>query len=265
MAQIAKLLNKPDDAAGFAKLADEVKAVWQKTYVADGKVTCKTQTANLLGLQFDLLQPTDRPAAIAALIDDIKSRETHLSTGFVGTPLLTHALTAAGRTDLAYNLLLQKTFPSWLFPVTHGATTMWERWDGWTPEKGFNDVGMNSYNHYAYGAVGEWMYSTIAGIDLDPQKPAYKHIVLHPTPNERMTSAKATLKSPYGLIESQWTLKEGRFQLNVTIPANTTATLHLPAKSVDSVKGEGTAVKRYANGVATLDLPAGRYRLESTV
>jgi len=205
MSQIAKVLNKSDDAAAYAGLASEIKAAWRKAYVADGKITCKTQTANLLGLQFDLLNPADRPAAVAALIEDIQSRDTHLSTGFVGTPLLTQALTAAGRTDLAFDLLLQKTFPSWLFPVTHGATTMWERWDGWTPEKGFNDVGMNSYNHYAYGAVGEWMYSTIAGIDLDPQQPAYKHIVLHPTPNERMTSAKATLQSPYGLIESQCT------------------------------------------------------------
>src|SRR5581483_3295982 len=163
-----------------------------------------------------------------------------------GTPYLTHVLTAAGRTDVAYALLNQKTFPSWLFPVTHGATTMWERWDGWTPEKGFNDAGMNSYNHYAYGAVGDWMYSTIAGIDIDPQHPGYKHIVIRPHIGGGLTWARGKLKSMYGVIESAWKLDGNKLHLSVTIPPNTTATVHVPFGD-------------------TIDVSAGQHEFESIV
>jgi alpha-L-rhamnosidase len=151
---------------------------------------------------------------------------------------------------------MQKTFPSWLFPVTHGATTMWERWDGWTPDKGFNDAGMNSYNHYAYGAVGAWMYSTVAGIDLDPVKPAYKHVILRPTPGDGLTHARAKFESVYGPIECGWRVEGDQLKVEVAVPANTTATLHLPTsdpKSVVAPPGVKAADK------ATFELGAGRY------
>src|SRR5581483_5398276 len=185
MAKIATILGKREEAEKYQRLFEDVRAAWQKRYLTPaGLVIGQTQTAYVLALHFDLLPPELRPRIEQALVRDIEKRGMHLSTGFVGTPYLTHVLTAAGRTDVAYALLNQKTFPSWLFPVTHGATTMWERWDGWTPEKGFNDAGMNSYNHYAYGAVGAWMYADVAGIDLDPKHPGYKHILIHPAPAE---------------------------------------------------------------------------------
>jgi alpha-L-rhamnosidase len=192
-------------------------------------LTVQTQTAYVLALHFDLLPENLRPQVFDALVKDIESHGMHLSTGFVGTPYLNHVLTRFGRTDIAYALLMQKTFPSWLFPVTHGATTMWERWDGWTPQNGFNDAGMNSYNHYAYGAVGEWMYSTIAGIDIDPEKPGYKHIIIRPQPGGGLTHARGKLRSMHGLIESEWRLEGSTFKLTVQIPPNTTATVAVPA------------------------------------
>ena len=159
-------------APRYQKLFDDVRRAWCGRFLsANGDVDGATQTACVLAHSLDLLPENLRHCALTRLVRDIESRGMHLSTGFVGTPYLNHVLTRFGRSDVAYALLTQKTFPTWLYPITHGATTMWERWDGWTHEKGFGDAGMNSYNHYAYGAVGEWMYAKIAGIDLDPERP----------------------------------------------------------------------------------------------
>jgi alpha-L-rhamnosidase len=244
MSQIAKVLGKDGDAKTYARLAGEVRDAWQQAYVVGDDLSAKTQTAYLLALHFNLVHANLREKLVARLITDIESRGMHLSTGFVGTPYLCDVLTRAGRADIAFALLNQKTFPSWLFPVTHGATTMWERWDGWTPEKGFNDVGMNSYNHYAYGAVGAWMYSTIAGIDLDPAKPAYKHILLRPHVGGGLTYAKATLRSPYGVIESAWRIEGDTVRYTCVVPPNTTASLILPSKSSDLLAGRHEFIER---------------------
>lgn len=230
MTKIAMVLGKREDAEKYQRLFEDVRAAWQQRYMTPGGLIIgQTQTVYVLALHFDLLPAELRPRIEQALVRDIESRGMHLSTGFVGTPYLTRVLTDAGRIDIAYALLNQKTFPSWLFPVTHGATTMWERWDGWTPEKGFNDAGMNSYNHYAYGAVGAWMYADVAGIDLDPDHPGYQHILIHPRPGGGLTYARATLESVYGKIESAWRIDGEKLLLNVTIPPNTTATVRLPA------------------------------------
>ncbi|HVL38391.1 MAG TPA: alpha-L-rhamnosidase C-terminal domain-containing protein, partial [Fimbriimonadaceae bacterium] len=156
----------------------------------------------------------------------IGKRGWHLSTGFVGTPYINHVLTAEGRVDAAYKLLLQKTWPSWLYPVTVGATTIWERWDGWTEEKGFQDPGMNSFNHYAYGAIGDWLYRTVAGIDL--LEPGYRRILFRPLPGGDITWARGSLESPYGRIESHWRIEDGRFKWKVVVPPNTSAEAWLP-------------------------------------
>ncbi len=128
----------------------------------------------MLALHFDLLPEELRPVAMTELVRDIERRGDHLSTGFVGTPYISRVLSDNGRPDVAYKLLRQTTWPSWLYSVTQGATTIWERWDGWTHDKGFQDPSMNSFNHYAYGAIGAWMYTTVAGIDIDATKPGYK-------------------------------------------------------------------------------------------
>jgi alpha-L-rhamnosidase len=158
-----------------------------------------------------------------------------LTTGFVGTPLLCKTLSSIGRDDLAFMLLNRKTYPSWLYPVTQGATTIWERWDGQKPDGSFQDVGMNSFNHYAYGAIGEWLYKYVAGIDLDPQIPGYKHILFAPHPGGGLTNAKAEFTSVYGMVKSAWEIKGENFVYNISIPANTTATITLPQAAKDQM------------------------------
>jgi len=137
-------------------------------------------------------------------------------------------LTRFGRLDIAYKLLMQETYPGWLYPVTLGATTMWERWNSWTPDKGFVEVGMNSLNHYAYGAIGQWIYSTLGGISLDATKPAYKHILIAPKPGGGIKRAKSELRSIHGPIEVEWQISGNSFTLSARVPANTTATITLP-------------------------------------
>jgi alpha-L-rhamnosidase len=186
------------------------------------------QTAYVLALHFKLLPDSLRQPAIDELVADIERRGMHLSTGFVGAPYLPHVLSDNGRLDVAYALLNQKTWPSWLYSVTKGATTIWERWDGWTEEGGFQDPGMNSFNHYAYGSIGAWLYNTVAGIEIDPALAGYKHSVLRPHPGGGLTRARATLDTVYGRLASGWTLETGVFTYTVTVPPNTTATVHLP-------------------------------------
>jgi alpha-L-rhamnosidase len=161
-------------------------------------------------------------------VGEIASRDWHLATGFIGTPRLLPALHDAGRDDVAYRLLLQDTYPSWLFQVKNGATTMWERWDGWTPETGFQSIGMNSFNHYAFGSVGEYLYRTVAGIDSD--RPGFSHIVFQPTPGAGLTWARASFEAPSGRIESAWKTEAGKFSVDATFPPNTTATVRLPGR-----------------------------------
>jgi len=170
-------------------------------------------------------------------VKDIERRKWHLSTGFVGTPLLAPVLTRFGRKDIAYKLLLQETYPSWLYSVLQGATTMWERWNSYTKAEGFGDVAMNSFNHYAYGAIGEWMYNTVAGIELDPENPGYKHIIVRPQPQTKTKEdkvqinwVKCELMTRYGKVSSDWKIKGNKFYSSIVIPANTTATVILPGQ-----------------------------------
>ena len=193
-----------------------------------------TQTGYSLALAFDLLPENLKKNAAEYLAADVK-KMGHLTTGFVGTPLVCKTLSSIGRDDLAFMLLNRKKYPSWLYPVTQGATTIWERWDGQKPDGTFQDVGMNSFNHYAYGAIGEWLYKHVAGLDLDPQHPGYKHLLLFPHPGGDLTKASAELKSLYGPIKSSWKLDQSQFSYEVTIPANTTATITLPNAELSKV------------------------------
>jgi alpha-L-rhamnosidase len=176
---------------------------------------------------------------VDALVGDIVKRGWHLSTGFVGTPYLMPVLARFGKLDVAYKLLFQQSWPSWLYPVTQDATTIWERWDGWTQEKGFQDPGMNSFNHYAYGSIGSWLYAVVAGIDVDPTQPGYKHIIFRPQPGGDLNHARATLNSMYGTIVSDWRIKDGKFQWDIIIPPNTTATVYLPGETLGQEAGAG--------------------------
>lgn len=229
LSRIATTLGKTVDAERYARLSGRVKAAFNRRFVAaDGVLAGGTQTAYLLALQFDLLPQELRANALRELVRDIAARGWHLSTGFVGSPYINHVLNAMGRLDIAYQLLHQTTWPSWLYAVTQGATTIWERWDGWTHDKGFQDPAMNSFNHYAYGAIGAWLYQAVSGIEIDPSRPGYKNIILRPQPGGRLTAAKATYRSLYGELRSEWSLKSGNFHWSIVVPPNTTATIFIP-------------------------------------
>jgi alpha-L-rhamnosidase len=234
------VLGYTQDSERYDSVADKACAAFRQRYVTpDGLILDGTQTAYVLALHFNLLPEYTRRAAVEALVHDIKKRGTHLSTGFVGTPYINHILSEHGRSDVAYALLNQTTWPSWLYSVTQGATTIWERWDGWTHDKGFQDPAMNSFNHYAYGAIGEWLYKVIGGIDLDPDRPGYKHIIMQPQIGGAITHAKTNFRSVYGLIRSDWSLEQGTLNWRITIPANTTATVYMPSTPSDTVSESG--------------------------
>ncbi len=225
----AEVLGKTEEAARYARLFEEIKAAFQREFVTpSGRLSPHSQTAYTLALAFGLLTPEQGPAAVDYLVQNIRRRGNHLSTGFLGTPLLCHVLSAHGRTDVAYDLLLQTTYPSWLYPVTKGATTIWERWDGIKPDGSFQTPRMNSFNHYAYGAVGEWMYQVVAGIREDPSRPGYRHTRLQPEPGTRLQHARAEYESLYGRIACGWERRHDSLFVQVEIPPNTRATLLLP-------------------------------------
>lgn len=257
LAKTADILGRKTEAQRWKKLSVKVNAAFNREFVSPGgRVVGNTQTGYLLALAFDLLPEDKRSTAIEHLIQDIRNRGWHLSTGFVGAHLLAPVLSRFGHTEVAYRLVLQETYPSWLYTVRQGATTMWERWNSWTTEGGFGPVEMNSFNHYAYGAIGEWLYATVGGIDLDPEQPGYKHILIHPQPGGDLTHAKARHESPYGPIETEWHLKKKEFTLSVRIPANTWATVFLPSASATAVT-EGGRVLRRVNGISNIRLQGG--------
>lgn len=252
MAQIAFALGRAEDAQRYADLFQDVRKAFLRRFVTpDGLIIGQTQTAYVLALNFDLIPEEMRQQVAEMLVRDIESRNMHLSTGFVGTPYLPFVLTREGYLDIAYALLLQKTSPSWLYPVTQGATTIWERWDGWTQEKGFQDPGMNSFNHYAYGSIGAWLHTVVAGIEADFEKPGYKHVLLHPRPGGDLSYARATYASVHGLIESYWRKERQQLIWEVTVPPNTTATVLIPVESDSQVSESGKPLEK-AEGISAV-------------
>jgi alpha-L-rhamnosidase len=243
MAKMAKVVGRFDDAKKYIKLLNDIKSAFNEAYVGpDGSVKGNTQTAYVLALYMDLLPDEVRPLAANHLVEDIKKRDWHLSTGFLGVGYLLPVLTEYGHLDVAYQLLNRETYPSWGYSIRHGATTIWERWDGWTEQNGFQDPGMNSFNHYSLGSVGEWLYRYVAGIDLDQEIPGYKQIVIHPRPGGSLNYAMAAYESIHGKIISQWEMKDDSFALNVTIPVNTTATVHVLGNNHSSITEGGLPV-----------------------
>ena len=199
------------------------------------------------------------------LIRNIEEKDLHLSTGFVGTKDLMGVLNKIGRSDIAYQLFQNDSFPSWFFTIKHGATSIWERWDGWTVEKGFQDPSMNSFSHYAFGAVGEWMFKTIGGIDTDTA--GFKDIIIKPQPGGKLKWAKASYNSINGEIKTYWKIRDGEFILDVTIPANTMATVFVPAKTKnDVIKAEAKPYVKFIgieNEKAVYRIESGTYQFIS--
>jgi len=272
MAKIATVLGRNEDAKKYEQLFTDIKKAFNDAYVdANAKVMGDTQTAYLLALSFNLLPKEKRALAAEHLIERLKEKNWHLSTGFLGVSLLLPTLTELGRLDIAYQLLTNETYPSWLYSVTQGATTVWERWNSYTKEKGFGDAGMNSFNHYAYGSAGQWMFSTVAGIDTDG--PGFRKITIRPRPGGNLTFVKASYKSVNGDIAAHWRIEGDKLKLDVTIPANTTATIYIPAKEAESVtesgikaaQAQGLTFLRVEQGNAVFTAGSGQYKFESQI
>ena len=270
MSEMAAAIGRSDDAKRYAQWHAEEKAAFTAAFLQqDGSLKGSSQTAYALAFTMDLL-PAERRAQVAdRFIDQIKRFDWHLATGFIGTPRLLPALSLAGRDDVAYRLLLTDTYPSWLFPVKNGATTMWERWDGWTPDKGFGAIGMNSYNHYAFGAVGEYLYGGVGGIQAGT--PGYKTIVIHPVVRDGLSWATTAFLSPYGSIGTDWKRDGGTLALTVTIPVNTSATVFVPRPEGGAVTEGGlplgqapqVTVLRHDPDAEVLSIGSGRYTFVS--
>lgn len=246
LAEMARVLDRSEDEERYAELADRVREAFRRRFVTpDGLVVGNTQTSYVLPLHFDLLEPREREVSGAALARNVELHG-HLTTGFVGTPHLLQALTSIGRLDLAYRLLLRREYPGWLFPVVEGgATTIWERWNGWTKEEGFFDPDMNSFNHYAYGAVGEFLYGTVAGLELDAGREAagWRRARIAPRPPVHaglpelplLKRARAALETQHGRWSVEWRIEEERFRLELRVPPGCTARLELPDGSSEEV------------------------------
>jgi alpha-L-rhamnosidase len=234
LAKTAAVLGRNDLAVRYAELAGKIKAAFVKKFVdADGKITGDTQGGYAMALHFDLLPEPLRQSAAAHLVEAVKKYDTRISTGFQTTLLMMKELTRCGYNDLAYQLIESRRFPSWLYSIDQGATTIWERWDGYVAGRGFQDPIMNSFNHYSIGAVGEWMGRVILGLNPDERQPGYKHFTIFPQPGGSVTWAKGEYQSIRGRIAIDWRIANGRFNLTVTIPPNTEATLCLPTRSSD--------------------------------
>jgi alpha-L-rhamnosidase len=266
MAEMAEATGRNEDASKYRDLNERIKAAFQDAFVSsDGRVEGDTQTCYLLALHMELLPEELRSAAADHLVRTIEREDWHLSTGFVGVGYLCPVLTEAGYTDVAYRLLGNETYPSWGYTIKNGATTIWERWDGWT-EAGFQSPNMNSFNHYSLGSVGEWLYRYVAGIDL--VAPGYGHILIRPRPGGGLTRASGEYDSVRGRISSSWKIEDDRFVLETLIPPNTTATVHVPSTDDVSEGGrpvdeaDGVEFLRAGEGETVLSVGSGRYEFE---
>ena len=236
VARAADVLGRADEKARYAALMDKVKAAFAREYITPaGRLMCDAETAYALAIAFDLLPTAEqRQRAGDRLAELVRESGYHIRTGFVGTPLICDALCDTGHHITAFRLLTQQACPSWLYPVTMGATTIWERWDSMLPDGSINPGEMTSFNHYALGAVVDWMHRTIGGIA--PAEPGYRRIEVAPHPGGGLTHCRTRLRTPYGLAECEWEIEDGTIDVNVTIPPNATALVTVPGSDLGPVE-----------------------------
>ncbi len=227
-ANMAEIVGNTEDAKEYAKLHERIKSKFRRTFFhKDGFMTAQTQTAHILALYFDLVPVEFRQVTVDSLLKLLHKENGHLVTGFVGTPYFCHALSQNGHTKEAYELLLKEDFPSWLYQVKMGATTVWEHWDGIKPDGTMWSANMNSFNHYAYGAIAEWIYRVMGGLETDEKQPGFKHSIIYPHIGGGLSFAETKYESVYGTIASRWELNRDIVKLQITIPHNTTSTIIL--------------------------------------
>ncbi|MBN2639413.1 MAG: family 78 glycoside hydrolase catalytic domain [Bacteroidales bacterium] len=267
LSQVAKILDKKEDYGKYEQLAPKIKKAFDEEFITtNGRLVSHTQTAYALALSFGLVPDNLIQKSATYLANDV-IKFGHLTTGFVGTPLLCSTLSGIGRDDLAFMLLTRKEYPSWLYPITMGATTIWERWDGIKPDGTFQDPIMNSFNHYAYGAIGEWLYSYVAGILVDENNPGYKHFYLQPHVGGGLTYVNSGFESMYGKIESNWKLNQNRMIYSCTIPPNSSATVCFENMNISEVSVTDSSGKPQPiassneKGKLEIELGSGKYIL----
>ena len=265
MSKAAEVLGKDKDAAYYADVARKVKEAFCENYLTPaGMLVSSTQTAYVLALNFDMLPENMRAKAAAHLAANVE-KYGHITTGFLGTPYICHVLTKFGYNDLAYKLLLREQYPGWLYPVTMGATTIWERWNSMMPDRTIPDNGMNSFNHYSYGAIGDWLYRDAVG--LHETSAGFKTMAIKPHPGADFTQMRAEQMTPYGRAAAEWRKQGEEFILDVVIPVNTTAEVYVPSSSQGAVMLDGVAadrsqhvkVKGYDAGYTLLEVGSGHY------
>ena len=265
VAKMAVALDRHDDAEHYRRLFDRIKAEFNRAYVKDdGEIQGDTQAGYALALHFDLLPDAVRAKAFTRMLDGFARYRGHLSTGIQSTHRLLLELTRGGRSDEAYRLLNLRTFPSWGFMIANGATTIWERWDGYVKGRGFQNPEMNSFNHWALGSVGEWMWRTLAGINPDEESPGFRHFYIRPHPGGGLTWTRGEYESIRGRIVSDWRIDRGVIRLRVVVPPNIAATVSVPTAHAEAVRESGRMPEQ-APGVETLEPEAGsaRFRVDS--
>jgi len=271
-AKMARVLGRAAEAEKYGRLAADIRQAFIKAYVTDdGRVKGHTQSAYAIALDFNLVPEDKCESAARHMVERITAYKNHISTGFHTTVMLMNQLTAVGQSDVAYMLINNRTIPSWGYTIDQGATTVWERWDGYMEGRGFQDPAMNSFCHYAIGSVGEWMYRSILGINPDEQQPGYRHFLLRPQVGGGLTWAKGSYDSISGRIVSDWKVNDGRFSWRVIVPANTTATVYVPAPDPAAVTesgkpallADGVSPAGKAPGAAVFKVVSGTYRFES--
>lgn len=270
MEQTAKVIGKTEDAKKYASLLPRIKNAFRDEFITkNGRLISNTQTAYALALSFGLIPDEFIEVASEKLAENVNHFQ-HLTTGFLGTPVLCDALSDFGHSEIAFKLLFNKKYPSWLYAVTMGATTIWERWDGIKPDGTFQDVGMNSFNHYAYGAIGNWLYEKVAGIQSNPKNPGYKEIIVKPELTEKLNFASARYNSMFGEIKSKWKLDKKKVTFSVTIPPNTKATIYIPYDENSVIKendkpldkSEGITIIGKENKYFVVETGSGNYVFE---
>ena len=271
-AQAAAVLGKKEEQAKYEALYQTVARTFDERFFDEtGKVkgVTETQTSYLLALAFDLLPESKVENAQANLLRKLKEADYHLRTGFLGTPLLSRVLDDMGEVDMVYQLLFKETYPSWFYSINQGATTIWERWNSYSKTEGYNPMSMNSLNHYAYGAIGEWMYERIAGIA--PLEPGYKVIKIAPQARQPLHSAAASLDTPFGTVSSSWEIVDNSFNLEVVVPPNTAAIVVVPANTQKDLLVDGTIFTSHndvkllqkSNATFELEVQPGTYTFQS--
>ena len=265
--EMAKALGRDDDAQAYLERYEAIKAAFGAAFVsADGTVRGDSQTAYILTITNDLIPAGLDDQVASQFVETLERRGNHLSTGFLGVDGLLPALTAIGRTDIAYTLLQNTDYPSWGYEIGKGATTIWERWNSIMPDGSFGPVEMNSFNHYAYGAVGEWMNRTMAGVAA--LEPGYRKVLVAPQAGAGVDWVEYSLDTPYGTVASSWRADaSGAMKLDVTVPANTTAEIRIPTSSRWAVTEGGTPAESvrgiefssFADGVAVFTVGSGEY------